>query len=198
MTNFKELASKRRTVYHLGRNTEVSQEEISNYLSQVLQEVPTAFNSQTSRIVIVFGDKHEALWQEIYNVQEQVLAGDMWDMMSGVIQGAQAGLGTVLFFEDRDQVAQMPTNSERQEAYKQNNSANNQYAAWLALAELGLGASLQHFNIGYAQGFDKSIKELLDLPASYELVAQMPFGSVETPAQEKDYLATEEKIQVIG
>ena len=38
--------------------------------------------------------------------------------MSPIIVGAKEAMGTVLFFQDRDAVNQMPAKSERAEAYK--------------------------------------------------------------------------------
>ena len=63
---------------------------------------------------------------------------------------------------------------------------------------MDLEASLQHFNIGYEQGFDKAIREMFNLPASYELIAQMPFGSVEHPAGEKEHIDPTVQVQVIS
>src|SRR5699024_945588 len=126
------------------------------------------------------------------------MQGQMWDMMSGVMEGAKNGVGTVLFFEDLDAVAKMPAQGERAVAYKENNSANNQYAIWLALTELGLGANLQHMNIGHEQGFDKSVIEMLDLPESYEMIAQMPFGSIEGTAGAKEYIEDNVRVQVVS
>ncbi|MBG9982794.1 nitroreductase family protein [Aerococcaceae bacterium DSM 111020] len=196
MSNFKDLIAKRRTTYHIGRNTDVTPEQVTEYLRDIIQWVPTASHSQTSRLVLVFGDKHQALWDEIHDVQSKVLSGDMWDMMSGVIAGAKEGLGTVLFFEDQEAVQGMPTSDATREAYSHHNNANHQYATWLGLTDLGLGASLQHFNIGYEQGHDKSIKELLYLPENYALVAEMPFGSIETPAEAKETIPNDVKVQV--
>ena len=83
-----------------------------------------------------------------------------------------------------------------QEAYKQNNNANAQYAVWLALAEMDLGASLQHFNVGYEQGFDKGTREMFNLPESYEMLAQMPFGSVEQETGEKEHIDADVQVKV--
>lgn len=198
MSELLNLVQDRRTAYVLGKNTELSNEEITERLVEVTKEVPSAFNSQTTRLVVVYGDENVKLWNHILDVQKDVLEGETWDMMSGVMEGAKAGIGTVLFFENLDAVETMPAQGEREEAYKQNNSANTQYAAWLALTELGLGGSLQHFNIGYLQGFDKGIKELFDLPANWELNAQMPFGSIEAPAGEKEYIEENERVVVIN
>src|SRR5699024_7478681 len=137
-------------------------------------------------------------WDHILDVQKDVLQGEMWDMMSGVMQGAKGAVGTVLFFEDLDAVEKMPAEGAREEAYKQNNNANTQYAIWLALTELGLGASLQHMNIGHKEGFDKSVLEMFNLPENYEMIAQMPFGSIEGDAFPKEYIEDEVRVQVIG
>lgn len=198
MSKFTELVQNRRTQYAIGKNTELSNEEISEYITNIVRDVPTAFNSQTTRVAIVFGEDNVKLWDHILDVQKDVLQGEMWDMMSGVMEGAKNGVGAVLFFEDLDAVETMPVNGTRGEAYKQNNNANTQYATWLGLTQLGLGGSLQHFNVGYEQGFDKSVKELLDLPERWELQAQMPFGSIEGEVAEKEYIADNERVRVIG
>lgn len=198
MSQLLDLVETRRTQYAIGNNTDLSNEEIAERLTEIVKDVPTAFNSQTSRIAIVFGEDNVKLWDHILDVQKDVLQGEMWDMMSGVMEGAKNGVGTVLFFEDLDAVEQMPVNGDRGEAYKQNNNANTQYATWLGLTELGLGGSLQHFNVGYEQGFDKSVKELLDLPERWELQAQLPFGSIEGENGEKEYIADNERVRIIG
>ena len=149
-------------------------------------------------MVVLFGEDHTNLWDHILDVQKDVLQGEMWDMMSGVMQGAKNGVGTILFFEDLDAVEKIPTSPARVEVYKQNNNANAQYATWLALTDLGLGGSLQHMNVGYEQGFDKSVKELLGLPERWEMQAQMPFGSLEGEHEPKEYIADSERVVVIG
>lgn len=196
MTTFVDLAEKRRSIYALGTDSNYSKKDIENRIREVVKQVPSAFNSQTTRVVVLFDSANEKFWNHIYDVQQNVLEGDMWDMMSGIITGAKNGIGTVLFFEDKEAVEGMPAQGVRQEAYKQNNNANAQYAVWLALAEMDLGASLQHFNVGYEQGFDKGTKEMFHLPESYEMLAQMPFGSVEQQAGEKEHIDTDVQVKV--
>ena len=54
-----------------------------------------------------------------------------------------------------------------------------QLAIWSSLRELGIGASLQHYN----PVIDARVRELFDLPEEYVLVAEMPFGGIgEEPA----------------
>lgn len=198
MTQFTDLVKKRRTAYAIGNNTDLTNKEITERIREVAKEIPSANNSQTTRLVVVFGEDNIKLWSHILDVQKDVMQGAMWDMMSGVMEGAKGGVGTVLFFEDNAAVEGALGKGERAETYKHHNDANTQYAIWLALTELGLGGSLQHMNIGFEQGFDKSVKEMFDLPASYEMIAQMPFGSIEAAANEKEYIDGNEQVRVFG
>ena len=61
---------------------------------------------------------------------------------------------------------------------------------------MDLGASLQHFNVGYEQGFDKATREMFNLPESYEMIAQMPFGSVEQEVGEKEHIDADVQVKV--
>ena len=198
MSPLSELVKNRRSQYAIGNNTDLTNEEIAERITQIVRDVPTASNSQTTRIAIVFGEENVKLWDHFLDVQKDVMPEEMWGMMSGVMEGAKGGVGTILFFEDLDAVEKMPTSPARVEVYKQNNNANAQYATWLALTDLGLGGSLQHMNVGYEQGFDKSVKELLGLPERWEMQAQMPFGSIEGENEPKEYIADSERVVVIG
>ena len=63
---------------------------------------------------------------------------------------------------------------------------------WTALATENIGASLQHYN----PLIDEKIKEAFDIPESWELRAQMPFGSIEAPAGEKEFLPDDVRFKV--
>lgn len=198
MSTFIELVEKRRSIYALGTDSEYSQKEIETRIRKVVKQIPTAFNSQTTRVVVLSDGANAKFWDHIYDVQKDVLEGGMQEWMSGVVTGAKNGMGTVLFFEDKDAVKEMPAQGIREEAYKQNNNANAQYGVWLALAEMNLGASLQHFNVGYEQGFDKGTKDMFNLPDSYEMLAQMPFGSVEQEVGEKEHIDADVQVKVFS
>ena len=197
MSILTELVKSRRSQYVIGKNTDLTNEEIVERITEIVRDVPSASNSQTTRLAFVFGEKNDELWSHILDVQKNVLPADMLEMMTGVMEGAKNGVGTILFFEDLDAVEEMPTSPSRVEIYKQNNNANVQYAVWLALTEMGLGGSLQHMNVGYEQGFDRSVKELLGLPERWEMQAQMPFGSIEGENGEKDYISDNERVVVV-
>ena len=56
MSEFKDILLKRRSIYVLGKNSELSKDPIVSRLSEVQQRVPTANNSQTTRLVVLTGE----------------------------------------------------------------------------------------------------------------------------------------------
>ena len=134
----------------------------------------------------------------IRQAQEPLLGedsgGDFYRMVFNTGQNAAASL---IFFEDQAAVeVNIPANPERQTLYKEKNAAITQYTAWLVLADLGYGACLQHFNIGAKEGYDQSIKDLLQVPDSWELNAQMPFGLLKDLPDAKEKLPIDQIIQI--
>lgn len=74
---------------------------------------------------------------------------------------------------------QFPLYAENFPVWANHSSAMLQLAIWSSLRELGIGASLQHYN----PVIDARVRELFDLPEEYVLVAEMPFGGIgEEPA----------------
>ena len=63
---------------------------------------------------------------------------------------------------------------------------------WVGLRELGIGASLQHYN----PVIDDVVKKLFEVPENYILVAQMPFGGIVEEPTKKDIENISERIVV--
>ena len=59
-------------------------------------------------------------------------------------------------------------------------------------AEKNIGANLQHYN----PLIDNTVKKEFNIDKNWKLIAQMPFGNILKPADEKNILNTEEKIMV--
>lgn len=64
------------------------------------------------------------------------------------------------------------------------NQANGmlQLAVWTALREKGIAANLQHYN----PVIDERVKALFGVPASWKLIAQMPFGGITAQPEPKE------------
>ena len=65
MTNFTDLQTKRRSIYALGKDVELSNQELIDTIQGAVLNTPTAFNSQTSRVVILLDKESDAFWNEI-------------------------------------------------------------------------------------------------------------------------------------
>ncbi|PRH85372.1 nitroreductase family protein, partial [Labrys okinawensis] len=109
-----------------------------------------------------------------------------------------AGAGTVLFFEDQDVVKSLqekfPLYADAFPAFSEQSGGMAQFAVWTALAEHGIGASLQH----YAPLVDEAVQKEWNVPKSWKLRAQMPFGSNEQPFPEKSFMNDNDRFKVFS
>src|SRR5690606_5443972 len=57
-----DLITKRRTIYAIAKNIEQSPERLTDLIQTAIKQSPSAFNSQSSRAVILFNTEHEKFW----------------------------------------------------------------------------------------------------------------------------------------
>lgn len=180
----------RRTYYGINKAMPVSEKEVEDVVKTVTELVPDAFNMKSARVVLAFGEKHDLLWDEIYNVFGGKVPREKIDSF-------KAGAGTVLYFYDENTVKSL---QEQFKAYADNfpvwaNQANGmlQVSIWSALRELGVGASLQHYN----PVIDEKVKQLFDVPKEYKLIAQMPFGGIVNEPDKKEKEDIDKRVKVV-
>ena len=192
MSNFAKLQETRRTIYALGKELLVSNEEVVALVEKAMKESPSAFNSQSSRAVVLFGAESEAFWNEIaYSELEKVTPAEAFEGTKGRLASFAAGAGTILFFEDQDVVKGL---QERFPLWSEQAHGINLYAVWLAFAEKNIGLNVQHYN----PLVDAQVAEKYGIPANWKLRAQAPFGSIAAPAADKDYMADSDRVKVFG
>ncbi|AEV28207.1 nitroreductase-like oxidoreductase [Sphaerochaeta pleomorpha str. Grapes] len=193
-----ESFKKRRSIYHLGKNLPVSKEVVTNTIKEAVKFAPSAFNSQSARVIILYGDESKKLWAIVMQVLKAMVPSDKFSETEQKINSFDAGAGTALFFEDMSVIKglqdQMPSYAANFALWSHHGTGITQYAVWTALANIGIGASLQH----YGNLIEEQVKTTWNLPSSWSLIAQMPFGSIETPAGEKEFSPIEERVKVIG
>ena len=196
--SFYELAKKRRSIYHLGKNVNLSNDEIVKLIKDIVDQTPSSFHSQTSRIVVLLGEEHDALWEIVRETLRAIVGDGDFTGTSQKVDSFKAAKGTVLFYEDKDTVSglqkQFPLYADNFPVWAEHSTGLTQYAVWLALAEVDIGASLQHYN----PIIDADVAKRWDIPESWILRAQMPFGSIESPAGDKDFLDEATRYRVFG
>ena len=198
LVTLQQAFDERRSVYALGNELPVEPQAIVNMAERVLLHTPSAFNSQSSRLVVLFGAEHQKLW----DIAEEKLRAAVGDGdFSGTKQkldGFRAAAGTVLFYEDKNVTEslqeQFALYADRFPVWAQQTSAMHQYAMWTELRTLNVGANLQHYN----PLVDEDAAKAYAIPDSWELVAQMPFGNIVEPAGEKTYQPVSERMKVLG
>ncbi|MFK4825709.1 nitroreductase family protein [Paenochrobactrum sp. BZR 588] len=193
-----ELISKRRTQYALGKNLPISQDEVINLAQKAIKLAPSSFNSQTSRAVILFGEQSEKLWSITKETLRKLVPADAFATTEAKMNSFAAGAGTILFYEDQDAVKKLqesfPLYADNFPIFSQHSAGMAQFAVWTALAEAGIGASLQHYN----PLIDNEVAKTWDIPSSWKLIAQMPFGSNEAPFAEKTFIDDSARFKVFG
>ncbi|MBG0766255.1 MAG: uncharacterized protein PWP25_526 [Sphaerochaeta sp.] len=190
---------KRRTIYNLGKELPVMKSTVEDAVREVITYAPSAFNSQTSRAVILYGKEHDWLWDLILSkLLAMVPDPEQKKQTEDKIAAFKAASGTILFFEEMATILQlqeqMPLYSENFTLWSHHGTGIAQFSVWTVLAELKVGASLQH----YGNLIEKEVLAHFSLPASWSLTAQMPFGSIMQEPGDKDFLPSEERVRVIS
>lgn len=195
--NFFEAMKERRSIYAIGKDSPISDERIKEIVEEVVKHVPSAFNSQTTRTVILLGESHDKLWNITMETLRKVVPADNFASTEEKINSFKAGHGTVLFFEDFAIVEGL---QKQFELYKDNfpvwatqTSGMMQFAVWTAFATEGLGASLQH----YTELIDAEVRKEFNIPNNWKMLAQMPFGEILAPAGEKTFTPIEDRVKVL-
>ncbi len=194
---FWEAVKLRRSLYGFDNGTIVPQQRIEKILADALIHVPSAYNSQSTRLILLFGTHHKRLWDITLNALKKKVGKQRFEKTRNKInEDFASGYGTILFFEDTgvvDALAQrFPSYAKTFPVWSQHTNAMHQYVVWTALAAQGLGASLQHYN----PLIDDAVKKEWDIPKGWQLIAQMPFGQPVNPPGEKDVLPLDARLRV--
>lgn len=196
-TAYMDAIKSRRTYYSISNEAVTSAARIEEIVGEAVKHVPSSFNSQSARVVILLGQQHERLWDIALEELKKFVPADAFQATEQKINGAfRSGHGSILFFEDQDVVSGL---QNRFPAYKDNfpvwsnqSSGMLQFAIWTALELDGWGASLQHYN----PVIDAAVKNEWNLPENWKLIAQMPFGKpVQQPAA-KEFQPLSERVRL--
>lgn len=213
-----QLIQLRRTHYALNKHLAIPRSRIEQIVKESLLHVPSSFNSQSTRVVVLFGTEHGKLWDIVTDVLKKKVAEAKWGPTGRKMAMFKKAAGTVssrlclelfdgrivtnktksqiMFFEDQTivdkSIAQFPSYAQHFGAWATQSDAMLQYTIWLGLEAEGLGASLQHYN----PIIDDRVAAEWKIPASWKLNAQMVFGGYEDIPAAKDFMPLEERYKV--
>lgn len=196
MANLYKAMQQRRSIYHLSAETTLRDEKLSKLMEDALRHTPSPFNSQSARVVLLVKAQHRKLWEIVKKALQSVVPAEQFGQTEQKIDSFAAGYGTVLYFEDQAVVeglqANFPLYKDNFPLWSHQSSGMLQYVIWTCLAAEGMGASLQHYN----PLIDEAVRQEWQLPESWQLIAQMPFGRATEPAQAKFTAPLEERFRL--
>ncbi len=194
---FTEAMEHRRSYYALTAESPVPDERIEEILRLAVKHVPSPFNSQSTRVVLLLGEHHRKLWHIVKEILRKLISADSFvKTRQKIDRGFAGGYGTVLYYEDTTVVRKLqedfPTYAEKFPGWSLQTCAMHQFAIWTLLEDVGFGASLQHYN----PLIDEEVRKAWELPEKWELNAQMPFGlPLEGPGQ-KEFQSLEKRLKI--
>ena len=92
---FKEAVQHRRTIYQLQKKSPISDERIKEILTFAIKDVPSSFNSQSSRIIALLHDQHDKFWDIVEDKLRPLVDKDNWQKTADRVAGFRQGYATV-------------------------------------------------------------------------------------------------------
>ncbi|KAJ5492431.1 hypothetical protein N7453_010528 [Penicillium expansum] len=189
-----ELVKARRTFYDLKGESPVSDDVIERIVQDSVLHVPSSFNTQTSRVVLLLKEEHKKGLVAAGHVPKEQFE----TATKPKLNSFRAAYGTVLFFVDFESLAPIKEKfaiyADKFDPFALESNAMSQYLVWTALQSEGFGANLQH----YSPLIDEQIAKTWNIPASWKLDAQLVFGTPNSQPGEKAFAPIEDRYKVFG
>lgn len=94
--SFQEAIAGRRSIYSLNKNTPISDEKLIQTIETITSNVPSSFNTQSTRLVVLLKDEHDKFWDLVEHVLQPNLTSDEQRQKTGGRLGMfKAAYGTV-------------------------------------------------------------------------------------------------------
>ena len=193
--DFYTAIKERRSYYGINKEVQVSDEKIKEIVEFAVKHTPSAFNSQSSRLVVLTGSAHDKLWDITTQALRKAVGEGDFSGTQQKMDSFKAGYGSILFFEDESVVKslqeQFATYADNFPIWSQQTSGMHQLVVWTALEAEGLGATLQNYN----PLIDDEVKKEWNVPSNWKLIAQMPFGNPTAQPGDKEFKPLEDRIK---
>lgn len=195
--NFFDAVSSRRSFYAISKESTSTDDRIKEVLEHAIKHTPSAFNSQSARIVLLHGEHHNKLWEITKDALKSIVPSDQFAATEDKINSFKNGYATVLFFEDMKIIENLQTQfalyKDNFPVWSQQSNGMHQYVVWTSLEIEGFGASLQHYN----ELIENQIKKEWNIQSSWKLIAQMPFGKPLASPDNKQFMPIEDRLKII-
>lgn len=90
-----DLAKARRSYYPLSKDLTITPARVQEIVKDLLDQVPSSFNSQSNRVVVLFGAEHEKLWDITTEILKSIVPADQFESTAGKMAMFKAAAGSV-------------------------------------------------------------------------------------------------------
>lgn len=195
--DFLTAVKERRSIYATSKEEVIPEERIQEIIHEAVLHTPSAFNSQSARVVVLFGKQHDRLWDLTEAALRDAVGGGDFTSTREKMEMFRNAYGTVLFFEDQSVIdslqEQFALYADNFPVWSLQSSGMLQFVIWTALEVEGFGASLQHYN----PIIDADVQKEWNLPSNWKLLAQMPFGKPTGQPGKKSFEPLEDRVRFI-
>lgn len=197
---YQDAIAARHSAYMLDDRMEdagVSADDVLAMLRSIAPKVPSSYNSQSARLILLTGEDHRRFWGIVEDVLRAKVNDDKRFARTEVkLRGFAAAAGTVLFYEI-DSVTEglketYPSYADVFPTWAEHGNAMIQFAVWTGFYDMGLAANIQHYN----PIIDARVADEFSVPEGYRLVAQMVFGRETQVPAGKPKLSGEDMVSV--
>lgn len=197
---FLDAVAARYSAYSLDDGIEeagVSFDDVVETVRRIAPAVPSSYNSQTCRLIVLGGDDHRAFWSIVADVlRAKVDDEERFARTEAKLKGFSDAAGTILFYEDdagtEALIEKHPSYRDAFPVWAEHGDAMMQYAVWTGLYDMGLAANIQHYN----PIIDDRVREAFGVPEGLRLVCQMVFGRPTGDRPVKRRLSGEDMVSV--
>lgn len=197
---YQDAIAARHSAYMLDDRIEdagVSADDVLAMLRSIAPKVPSSYNSQSARLILLTGEDHRRFWRIVEDILRAKVDDDKRFARTEVkLRGFAAAAGTVLFYEI-DSVTEglketYPSYADVFPTWAEHGNAMIQFAVWTGFYDMGLAANIQHYN----PIIDARVADEFSVPEGYRLVAQMVFGRETQVPAGKPKLSGEDMVSV--
>lgn len=97
--DFYKVIENRRTIYGISKESTISDERLKEIIEFAVKNTPSAFNSQSSRVVVLIGEEHNKVWNITKEELRKIVPVEKFQGTEKKIDSFKNGYGTILFWK---------------------------------------------------------------------------------------------------
>ena len=192
------VMAQRRSIRVLGNREILSPKDLEALIARALQFSPTAFHAQEQRAVLLLKNQHNWFWNLLENKLRTIVPAENFPDTQKKLKGFAGGVGTIFVYQDthvtKGLQEKFPAYRDNFPLWAQQASGILKYTLWTSLVAEGYGVSLQH----YTELIEEEVQRGLNIPSSWKMMGQIPFGTPEETPEEKDFMPLDQQFLIFS